>query len=318
MNSDENMVMQNTSFDMKGYIHALYDLELALQKESLRIKGLMDIYKVVQSRCNAQISEINDQYDHMTTQAAVKAAERAKGFKVLIAILSTVFCFALSVGLFMLLYDRIVEQLGITVAPLPVIIGAILLWFVIPLVTTKIASDIQFKKSVNRSILVVAEEKNIKIQEIAGFRDELLEKIQDNKFECVRIKEALRAKLDAMYSNDVILPQYRSYEAIDCFKDYFDAEMGTSLTGPDGAYKFFEGRRNAGMIVRRFEEITDKLSANMNEAYRSLSASIDNMHSDISKSINKLDSSVAMARLEAERASHAADLAVFNSFLNLL
>jgi hypothetical protein len=42
------------------------------------------------------------------------------------------------------------------------------------------------------------------------------------------------------------------------------------------------------------------------------------MHSDISKSINNLDSSIAQARIAAERASNAADLAAFNSFLNLL
>lgn len=317
MNSDENMVMQNTSFDMKGYIHALYDLELALQKESLRIKGLMDMTKEVQTKCNDKISEINEQYDYLTNQAAIKVSQKSKSFENIIAVLLLLSGLAIS-GVLLWAAITYGGQIESSLFAVLVFTTPVLLWFVIPFAGAKIIGNKHRKRSLDKSICAVVQEKSLKIQEITEFRDELIKKIQEYKLECVKIKEALRAKLDDMYSNDVILPQYRSYEAIDCFKDYFDAEMGTSLTGPDGAYKFFEGRRNAGMIVRRFEEITDKLSANMNEAYKSLSASINIMHSDISKSINNLDSSIAQARIAAERASNAADLAAFNSFLNLL
>lgn len=79
---------------------------------------------------------------------------------------------------------------------------------------------------------------------------------------------AARNALDALYSLDIIEPEYRDFAAVTTFYSYFRKEYCDRLAGPNQAYDRYDQALKIGEIINKLDVIINKLDEIIkNQAY---------------------------------------------------
>ena len=94
---------------------------------------------------------------------------------------------------------------------------------------------------------------------IANYNAETVKVVALMQKDILLLNEELKsvsAKLDDMYSLNVIHPKYRHWVAVATIYEYIETGICSSLTGDAGAYKFYEEQLMAKRIVGTLDEIS--------------------------------------------------------------
>lgn len=118
------------------------------------------------------------------------------------------------------------------------------------------------------------------------------------------LKDDTNSVLKKYYDLNIISSEYRYFEAVGWFYEYFSTERCSSLQGSDGAYEIFEKELSEGKIInKKFSDISESLETTNNDrhllytALKNSHAWVDKVTESIKSIITDIDCIYSMSKV---------------------
>lgn len=264
-----------TAADLKEYIRRVYQLESSLYQQQALIGRMRGELRKIESRRDTALERTH-------AKAEIWSFENIKSA---VWILVIPIAIAMTLGSFLCLIlapnDETAGRWAVNCTVASIAIGVILVILYFRRESKKLREANMNIEKENRNAKV----QNAQNRDYAARRSTVLHQelqvLERTTAETHRV-------LNSYYSRNIIFPKYRELVAVSSFYEYLMSGRCSQLEGHGGAYNIFESEVRQNLILRKLDDIIERLDRIEDNQYM-LYSTIQNSNRDTSRLLGELN-----------------------------